>query len=211
MLLVGLVGRMVLVHVGISLLAVPVLLLLLNPVMSLIDGSLLIFRLLLAFVLMLGWLMLLVRLLVSPFGRHAGWILLIGPLRRPLVLSRMSGMFTETSSGWFLMTLYLLLGMLLQGLLWMTSGPFGVVMRRLVDFGLIILLEALLLLATLLFLEEVSSVFVAGVWEAELLVVRPRVGYIMYAKMMRLISIVLNILSTPLFLLYCSFVGVSSQ
>ena len=34
---------------------------------------------------------------------------------------------------------------------------------------------------------------------------------IMFAKMMRLISIVLNILSTPLFLLYCSFVGVSSQ
>ena len=29
----------------------------------------------------------------------------------------------------------------------------------------------------------------------------------MLAKMMRLISIVLNILSTPLFLLYCSFVG----
>ena len=172
----------VLVLVGISLLAVPVLLLLLKPVMLLIDGSLLIFRLLLAFVLMLGWLMLLVRLLVSPFGLHAGWILLIGPLRRPLVLFRMSGMFTEMSLGWFLMMLYLLLGMLYQDLLWMTFGPFGVVMRRLVYFGLILLLEALLLLAALPFLEEVSYVFVAGVWEAELLVVRPRAGFIMFAK-----------------------------
>ena len=43
MLPVGLVGRKVLVRVGISLLAVPVLLLLLRPAMSLIVGSLLTF------------------------------------------------------------------------------------------------------------------------------------------------------------------------
>ena len=76
----------------------------------------------------------------------------------------------------------LLLGVLYQDLLWMTSGPFGVVMRRLVYFGLVPLLEALILLAALPFLEEVSYVFVAGVWEAELLVVWLRAGYIMFAK-----------------------------
>ena len=60
------------------------------------------------------------------------------------------------------------------------------------------------------FLEEVCYVFVAGVWEAELLVARARAGYIVFAKMMRLISIVLSILSIPLFLLFYSFAGVSS-
>ena len=66
------------------------------------------------------------------------------------------------------------------------------------------------MLAALPFLEEVCYVFVAGVWEAELLVARARAGYIVFAKVMRLISIVLNFLSTPLFLLCYSFVGVSS-
>ena len=55
----------------------------------------------------------------------------------------------------------------------MTFGLFGVVMRRQVYFGLMLLLGVLLLLAALPFLEEVSYVFVAGVWEAELLVARP--------------------------------------
>ena len=52
--LVLLIGRRVLVLVGIFLWAVPVLLLLLKPVMLLTGGSLLIFRLLLAFVLVPG-------------------------------------------------------------------------------------------------------------------------------------------------------------
>ena len=39
--------------------------------------------------------MLLALLLVSLLGLHAGWILLIGLLRRPLVLFRMSGMFRD--------------------------------------------------------------------------------------------------------------------
>ena len=39
------------------------------------------------------------------------------------------------------------------------------------------------MLADLPFLEEVSYVFVAGVWEVELLVVRARAGYIVLAKM----------------------------
>ena len=69
---------------------------------------------------------------------------------------------------------------------------FGVVMRRQVYFGRILLLEVLLMLADLPFLEEVCYVFVAGVWEAELLVARPRAGYIVLAKMMRLIIIVLS-------------------
>ena len=64
---------------------VRVLLLLLKRVMLLIGGSLLTFLFLLAFVLVPGWLMLLARLLVSPSGLHAGWTLLIGLLRHPLV------------------------------------------------------------------------------------------------------------------------------
>ena len=90
----------------------------------------------------------------------------------------------------------------------MTFGPFGVKTRRQVYLGHTLLLEVLLLLAALPFLEEVCYVFVAGVWEAELLVVRARAGYIVLAKMMRLISIVLNSLSTLLCLLCYSFVGV---
>ena len=43
-------------------------------------------------------------------------------------------------------------------------------------FGLMLLLEVLLMLADLPFLEEVCYVFVAGVWEAELLVARARAG-----------------------------------
>ena len=51
-------------------------------------------------------------------------------------------------------------------------------MLRQVYFGHMLLLEVLLLLAALPFLEEVCYVFVAGVWEAELLVARARAGYI---------------------------------
>ena len=50
----------------------------------------------------------------------------------------------------------------------MTFGPFGVKVLRQVYLGLMLLLEVLLLLAALPFLEEVCYVFVAGVWEAEL-------------------------------------------
>ena len=67
------IGMMVLALVGIFLWGVMVLLLLLRRVMLLIGGSLLTFLFLLAFVLVPGWLMLLARLLVSPFGLHAGW------------------------------------------------------------------------------------------------------------------------------------------
>ena len=58
----------------------------------------------------------------------------------------------------------------------MTFGPFGVIMRRQAYLGHMLLLEVLLLLAALPFLEEVCYVFVAGVWEAELLVARARAG-----------------------------------
>ena len=109
-----------------------------------------------------------------------------------------------------LMMLFVLLGMLSPSLLWMTCGPFGVVMRRLVYFGLILLLVALLLLAALPFLVEVCYVFVAGVWEAELVVAWLPAGCIGSVMVMRLISIVLSSLSTLLFLPCYSFVGVSN-
>ena len=75
--------------------------------MLLIGGSLLTFLLLLAFVLMHGWLMLLARLLVSPFGLHVGWTLLMGLLRLPLGLYRTSGMFIEMCLVLFLIMLFL--------------------------------------------------------------------------------------------------------
>ena len=90
----GLRGRKALVRVGISLSAVPMLMLLLMLVMSLIGGSLLTFQFLLAFALVLGWLMLL-----ALFGLLVGWTLLRGPPRRPLVLFKMSGMFSWVELG----------------------------------------------------------------------------------------------------------------
>ena len=195
---------------GISLSAVPVLLLHLMLVMSLIGGSLLTLQFFLTFALVAGWLTLLARLHVSLCGLLVGWTLLMGPPRRPLVLSKMSGMFLGMSLGWFLRKLFLLLGMLPLGLLLTIFGLFGVVMLRRDCFGLILQLGVLLMLAALPFLVEVSNVFVAGVWEAELLVARARAGYIVLARVMRLTSIVLNSLSTPLFLPCYSFVGVLS-
>ena len=115
-----------LVLVGISLLDVLMRWLRLLHVLLLIGGSLLTFLFLLAFVLVLGWLMFLARLLVSPFGLLVGWTLLIGPLRRPLVWFRMSGIYTGRSLGWFLRRLFLHLGMRCPGLLLMTFGLFGV-------------------------------------------------------------------------------------
>ena len=98
---VGLLGRELRVRVGISLLAVPMLLLLLSLAMSLVGGLLLTIQFLLAFVLVPGWLMLLALLFLSLFGLLLGWTLLIGPPRRPLVLSRMSGMCIGMNLGWF--------------------------------------------------------------------------------------------------------------
>ena len=88
------------------LVAVPMLLQLLSLAMSLIGGLLLTFQLLLAFVLMPGWLMLLALPFLSLFGLLLGWTLLIDPPHRPLMLSRMSVMFTGMSLGWFLRRLF---------------------------------------------------------------------------------------------------------
>ena len=85
----------------------------------------------------------------------------------------------------------------------MTFGPFGVRMLRLVFLSLVLLLEVLLLLCLSL------KRFVEGVWEAMLLVARAPAGYIVLAKMMRLINTVLSSL-TLLFLPCCSFVSVSN-
>ena len=88
-----------------------------NALAASIGGSLLTFLYLLAFALMPGWLMMLARKYVSLSGLLVGWILLISPRRRLLVLFRMSGMFIGMSLGWFLMRLFLLLGMLPPNLL----------------------------------------------------------------------------------------------
>ena len=82
---------------------------------SLIGGLLLTSLFLLAFVLVPGWLTLRAPLLVSLFSLHVGQMLQIGPPRRPLVLSRMSGMFIGMNLGWFLRRLFFLLGMLSLG------------------------------------------------------------------------------------------------
>ena len=73
---------------------------------------------------------------------------------------------------------------------------------RLVDFVLTLLLEVLLLLVAPPFLVGVCYVFVTGVWEVELPVAGVLVGCIVFLRVTRLISIVLNFLSTPLFLLF---------
>ena len=83
-------------------------------------------------------------------------------------------------------------------------------MRRQVNSGHMLLLEVLLLLAALPFLEEVCYVFVAGVWEAERLVVQFLVGFIELVRVMMLMFIVLSTLSTLLFLLCYFFEGVSN-
>ena len=65
---------------------------------------------LLAFVLMRGRPILLARRCVSWSDLLVGWILLIGLLRRLLVLFRISGICSGRSLGWFQLKLYLLLG-----------------------------------------------------------------------------------------------------
>ena len=89
-------------------------------------------------------------------------------------------------------------------------GLFGVGMLRRVYFGPILKLEVLLKLAALPFSAEVCYVFVAGVWEAELLAVRVLAACVGPVKVMRLMCIALSTLLMPLFLLYYSFVGVFS-
>ena len=147
---------------------------------------------------------------VNLSGLPVGWILLIGPPRLLLVLSRMSGMSTGMSWGWFLMMLFLPLGMLPPGLVLMIFGLFGAGVRRMGCSVLILGLVDPLWPAALLFLVEVCSVFVAGVWEAELLVAVVLVGCIGSVMGIRLMCIVLSPFSTLLLLLLYSFVDVSS-
>ena len=74
----------------------------------------------------------------------------------------------------------------------MIFGLLGVVMLRRVYLGLILRLVVPLRLAALPFLAEVCYVFVAGVWEVELLVAWVLVGCIGPVKVMRLMCIVLK-------------------
>ena len=155
--------------------------------------------------------MLLARLLVSAFGLHVGWTLLIGLLRLPLGLCRTSGMFIEMCLVLFLVMLFLPLGTLRPGLPLMIFGPFGVKMLKLVYFELTLLLEVLLPPVALPFLEEICYEFVTGVLEVELLVAVVLAGCIELVRVMRLMFIALSTLFILLFLLCCSFVDVLSQ
>ena len=137
-------------------------------------------------------------------------VLLTGPPRRLLELSRMFGVSIGMFSVRFRRRLFLHFGMLSPGLLLTIFGLFGVVVLRRVYFGLILKLEVLLLLAALPFLAEVCYGFVAGVWEAELLVVQFLVGSIGLARVMLLMCIVLSTLFIPLFLLCFSSVDALS-
>ena len=188
-LLVRLIGMMVLVLVGIFLWCVRVLLLVLKRVVLLIGGSFLTFLFLLAFVLVPGWLMLLARSSSSSSRVVQDvWDIyrdVLGVVPDDVVLA-----LRDAASR--------------------SADPFGVKMLRQVYLGHMLLLEVLLLLAALPFLEEVCYVFVAGVWEAELLVAWLLAGCIGSVMLMRLMSTVLSSLSTLLFLPCYSFVGVSN-
>ena len=92
----------------------------------------------------------------------------------------------------------------------MIFGPFGVKMLKLVYFGLILLLEVLLLVTALSFLGGDPYVFVTGDLEVKPLVVGALAGCIVSLRVMRLIVTVPSFLSILLFLLYCSFVDVLS-
>ena len=127
MLLVRSNGRMVLVRVGILLSVVLMRWLLPLLARSQIGGSLFIFLCLLAFVLIRGRPILLARRCVSRSGLLVGWILLISPPLLLLVLSRMSGICTGRSLEWFLLKLFLLLGMQSPGLLWLIFRLLGAV------------------------------------------------------------------------------------
>ena len=83
-------------------------------------------------------------------------------------------------------------------------------MLRLVYFGLILLLEVLLLVTTLPFLGGDPHVFVTGDLEVKPLVVGALAGCIVFLRVMRLMFIAPSFLSTLLFLLCCSFVDVLS-
>ena len=154
MLPVGSVGRKVLVLVGISSSGVLMRWLLQMLVLLLIVGSPLISLLLLDSVLMPGWLMLLARLCVNLSGLPVCWILLIGPPRRQLGFSRMSGMKTGMNSVRFLEMLCLLVGVLSLVHMLMIFGLFGVGALRRGSFGLILEPVVPLMLAVLPFLVE---------------------------------------------------------
>ena len=131
--------------------------------------------------------MLLARLLVSPSGLHAGWTLPdrssssssrivqdvwdvyreeLGVVPDDVVLAlRDAASKSAVDDFWSI---------------WSGSAEAGLFRAYALAWG------PLLLLAALPFLVEVCYVFVAGVWEAELLVAGARAGYIVFPKVMRL-------------------------
>ena len=83
----------------------------------------------------------------------------------------------------------------------MIAGPPGARVLRLVYLGRVVRLVVPLRPAALPFLVEVCYVFVAGVWEVELLVTVVLVGCIGPVRVMSLMCNVLSTLLTPLSLL----------
>ena len=105
---------------------------------------------------------------VNRSGLLVCWILLIGPPRQLLVLSKISRVFLGMSLEWFQLRLYLLLGMRPPGLLWMIFGLLGVVMVRRVYSGLILRLVVPLRLGALPFWADVCYVcWWQGIWLVE--------------------------------------------
>ena len=155
-----------------------------------------------------GWLTLLARLLVSPFGLLVGWTLLIDLLRHPFVLFRMSGIFFGMCLVLFLRMLFLLCGMLLPGLRLMIFGPFGVGMPEAGLFRAYALAGGPINTGSSAFLGRGLLRIRSRRSGAELLVAWAPAGCIVFLRGMKLIDTVLSFLLTLLFLLFYSFVGV---
>ena len=120
------------------------------------GGSLLMSLLLLSFVLAVGRLRFLVLGPPSWFGRPAGWTFLTGLLPLSLKCSGASGTLKGRRWAPSFLTLFRLSGRPLIGIVWMSSGIAGVLVLRLIFFGLTSGPGFLSLLACRPFLGRVS-------------------------------------------------------
>ena len=156
------------------------------------TGSLPTFLYLLAIVLMLGWMLL------------ACW------LDTPDRFSSSSSRVVQDVWDVFRDELGVVLDDVVLALGDVFCSLFGVGVPRMGYFALIPRLVVPLRPAALPFLVEVCCVFVAGVWEVELLVAVVLVGCIGPVRVMSLMCNVLSTLLTPLSLLWYSFAGALS-
>ena len=104
------------------------------------------------------------------------------------------------------MSLFIGFGLLMIGLVWMTSGVLGVLLQRRVAFVPIVGLVGLLLVTLRCILAEVDYGFVVVVLVARLLVAPVLVGYTGSVGETRLTLFLLSILLTLLLLRFSSFV-----